>query len=95
MDLVGVWEVDSADIEALARLGQVVIEFQADGDMIYAVIAGPLIQTVDLTYVIDGDELVMRQVPETEGGRVRFTISADGVLTLFYETLTAHFVREQ
>jgi hypothetical protein len=62
--------------------------------MIYAVTAGPLIQTVDLTYVVDGDQLVMRDSPDKEGGRVRFSIS-NGVLTLFYETLTAHFVRDE
>jgi len=94
LNLLGRWVVDESDAQAGADFGDVILEFNEDGQLIYIVRGESRDQVMDLRYKIDGDTLVTDQpsAPKTE--RTKFSISQDGVLTLEFGGIPYHFRRQ-
>jgi hypothetical protein len=91
--LVGTWIVKDTDKRALADLGDVVLEFQESGRLIYTIRGSAKDQIIKLRYKIEGAVIVTDQpsVPRVE--RTAFSISADGVLTLAFGGVPYRFTR--
>ncbi|MBE7448007.1 MAG: hypothetical protein HS111_03700 [Kofleriaceae bacterium] len=91
--LVGSWMVDPEDDVALARFGNVVIRFAADGALTYTIRGDGKDQIVLLRYRVEGDELISNQPSAPRQERTRFRLASDGRLVLQNEGFSATFVR--
>ena len=84
------WVLDGADARARADLGDVLLEFDEDGNLIYGVETD---QIIKLRYQIDGDTIITDQpsAPQTE--RTAFSLSDDRELTLAFGGVPYRFYR--
>lgn len=63
VNLVGTWVLDEADERARADLGDVLLEFDEDGNLIYVVRGDETDQIIKLRYQIDGDTIITANLP--------------------------------
>lgn len=93
MSLVGIWILDKADDSARADLGDVLLEFDEEGNLIYVVRDKETDQIIKLRYQIDGDTIITDQpsAPQTE--RTIFSLSEDRELTLTFGGVPYRFYR--
>ena len=61
MTLLGAWIVDLSDVRARTDLGDVMMEFKSDGQLIYVIRSDRTDQVISLRYQLDGDTLVTNQ----------------------------------
>lgn len=92
MNLVGTWLLDEADERARADLGDVLLEFDEDGNLIYVMRGDETDQIIKLRYEIDGDTIITDQpsAPQTE--RTAFSLE-DRALTLAFGGVPYRFYR--
>lgn len=92
MNLIGTWVLDETDESARADLGDVLLEFDEDGNLTYVVRGEKTDQIIKLRYQIDGDTIVTDQpsAPQTE--RTAFSL-ADKELTLAFGGTPYRFCR--
>jgi hypothetical protein len=93
MNLVGTWIVKDTDERALADLGDVVLEFQESGGLIYTIRGRAKDQIIKLRYKIEGSTIVTDQPSAPRVERTAFSISDDGVLTLAFGGVPYRFTR--
>ena len=93
MNLIGCWVIDSADQNALAALGNVVLDFAEDGHLTYTVRGEGKSQVVDLRYRIEGTTIVTDQPSAPRAERTGFSFSEDGALTLLFDGVPYRFHR--
>ncbi|MGH6712655.1 MAG: hypothetical protein ACREEK_27305 [Bradyrhizobium sp.] len=93
MSLVGTWIVKDTDKRTLADLGDVVLEFQENGGLIYTVRGSTKDQIINLRYKIEGFTLITDQPSAPRVERTAFAISDDGVLTLAFDGVPYQFTR--
>lgn len=93
MNLVGTWVLDEEDKRARADLGDVVLEFDEDGNLLYVVRGEETDQIIKLRYEIDGGTIITDQpsAPQTE--RTSFALSNDRELTLAFGGVPYCFYR--
>lgn len=77
--LVGCWQLVNPDAKPFEPAEA---EFLEDGRLNYAVLSGARWQIMKLRYRIDGDVVVTNQPSAPREERSRFTLEADGSLTL-------------
>jgi len=92
MNLVGTWVLGEEDAHARADLGDVLLEFDEDGNLLYVVRGEETDQMIKLRYEVDGDTIITDQpsAPQTE--RTAFSLE-DRVLTLAFGGVPYRFHR--
>ena len=93
MTLIGEWITDSSDLQTVEELGDVLLDFRADRQLIYTQSCDGQINIIKLTYYIDGDCIVTDQPSSPSIERTRFAMSSEGVLTLAFGGKPYRFVR--
>lgn len=93
MDLVGAWVVDETDTQALERWGNVVLEFDHSGGLIYTVRGDDKDEIIILRYQVEGSTLITDQPSAPHVERTQFSFTSDGVLTLAFGGVPSRFVR--
>jgi hypothetical protein len=93
MDLVGAWVVDETDAQAFERWGNVVLEFDDSGGLIYTIRGDDKDEVVILRYQIEGSTLITDQPSAPRVERTQFSFTPDGVLTLAFGGVPSRFVR--
>ena len=93
MDLVGAWVVDETDAQAFEGWGNVVLEFDDSGGLIYTIRGDDKDEVVILRYQIEGSTLVTDQPSAPRVERTQFSFTTDGVLTLAFGGVPSRFVR--
>ena len=91
--LLGKWVTDPADVRALEVYGRVVIQFEANGALVYSIRQADRAQEIFLTYYLDGDELVTNQPSAPRAERSRYQVTADGKLCLEQDGIVSRYVR--
>jgi hypothetical protein len=92
MNLVGAWVMDEADAQALAKLGNVLLEFGDGGGLIYTIRSQEKDQIIMLQYKIEGSTIVTNQPSKPRFERTQFSL-ADNILTLEFDGAPYRFVR--
>ena len=82
MDLVGAWVVDETDAQALERWGNVVLEFDESGGLIYTICGDDKDEIIILRYQVEGSTLITDQPSAPQVERTQFSFTPDGVLIL-------------
>jgi hypothetical protein len=80
--LLGRWQVDQNDRAALARYGNVQLEFRSDGMLIYTIVGAAKDEVALLRFRIEEAVIVTDQPSAPREERTRFRIDADGRLFL-------------
>ncbi|MDX3966641.1 MAG: hypothetical protein QHD01_08585 [Bradyrhizobium sp.] len=93
MNLVGAWLVDETDELALARLGNVLLEFDESGGLRYTIRERNKRQIVNLRYRVEGSTIVTDQPSAPQVERTQFWFAEHGVLTLAFGGIPYRFVR--
>jgi hypothetical protein len=93
MSLVGAWILDRADTSALAELGDVMLEFDSLGGLVYTVRGKGKDQVVLLRYRVDGATIITDRPSAPKAERTKFSLSKDGVLTLAIDGVPRQFRR--
>lgn len=93
MNLLGAWLVDETDKVALARLGDILLEFDEDGGLRYTIREQGKRQIINLRYRVDGSTIVTDQPSAPQFERTQFSLAEDGVLTLAFGGIAYRFVR--
>lgn len=95
MNLIGTWVLAEADDSARADLGDVLLRFDEDGNLIYVVRGEETDQIIKLRYRINGDTIITDQpsAPQTEC--TAFSLSKDRELTLAFRGVPYCFYRWQ
>jgi hypothetical protein len=92
MSLVGAWVIDKADARALAEFGDVLMEFDDSGGLLYTIRCQEKHQIIKLRYQIEGSTIVTDQPSAPQVERTQFSLD-DDVLTLSFSGVPYRFVR--
>lgn len=90
--LLGKWKIDPDDAAAKAAFGDVAIEFDDAGNLIYIIKAEDKDQVILMTYRVDGTTIITDQPSDPRPERTAYAIS-DGVLSLSLGGVAARFIR--
>ena len=90
--LVGKWRTDPGDAVAVEAYGDVTLDFNDAGNLIYAVHSEGEVEVILMTYVVEGSTVTTDQPSHPSPNTTDFAISGD-VLTLSLDGLSARFVR--
>lgn len=90
--LVGKWRTDASDSAAVEAYGDVTLDFNDAGNLIYAVHSEGEVEVILMTYVVEGDTVTTDQPSNPGPNTTDFAIAGD-VLTLSLDGLSARFVR--
>ena len=82
MSLLGAWVVDRTDAKALAELGNVLLEFEEDGQLTYTIRCETKKQIILMRYKVEGDTIVTDQPSAPREERTAYFLSPEGILTL-------------
>lgn len=93
MNLLGAWLVDETDELGLARLGNVLLEFDESGGLRYTIREQDKRQIINLRYRVEGSAIVTDQPSAPQVERTQFSLTDDGVLTLAFGGIPYRFVR--
>ena len=93
MSLVGTWIIKDTDKRTLTDLGDVVLEFQENGGLIYTIRSSTKDQIIKLRYKIEGSTLITDQPSAPRVERTAFSLSDDGILTLAFGGVPYRFTR--
>ena len=93
MNLVGAWVVDETDAQALERWGNVVLEFDESGGLIYTIRGDDKDEIIILRYQVEGSALITDQPSARRVERTQFSFASDGVLILAFGGVPSRFVR--
>ncbi|TGN88060.1 hypothetical protein EOW77_0014490 [Bradyrhizobium yuanmingense] len=93
MNLLGTWLVDETDELALARLGNVLLEFDENGGLRYTIREQDKRQIINLRYRVEGSTIVTDQPSAPQVERTQFSFSDEGVLTLAFGGVPYRFVK--
>lgn len=92
MNLTGAWETDASDARALSELGDVLLEFGENGDLIYTICGQEKNQVMKLRYSVEGSSIVTDQPSRPRIERTEFLLEGD-TLTLAFGGVPYRFVR--
>ncbi|MCK1735759.1 hypothetical protein IVA79_17880 [Bradyrhizobium sp. 138] len=93
MNLLGAWLVDETDELALARLGNVLLEFDESGGLRYTIREQDKRQIINLRYRVEGSTIVTDQPSAPHVERTEFSFAENGVLTLSFGGVPYRFVK--
>lgn len=93
-ELVGRWVVSRNDASTLSALGDVQIEFDANGKMDYFINEGDKTQSINMTYRIDGEFIISDQPSHPRPERTKFVLARENVLELWLGGERFEFVKQ-
>jgi len=93
MNLLGAWLVDETDKLALARLGDVLLEFDETGGLRYTIRGLDKHQIINLRYRVEDSTIVTDQPSAPQVERTQFSFDEGGVLTRAFGGVPYRFVR--
>ena len=93
MNLVGVWVLDETDAPTVERWGNVVLEFDERGGLIYTVRGDDKDEVIVLRYQVEGSTLITDQPSAPSVERTQFSFTPDGALVLAFGGTLSRFVR--
>lgn len=93
MSLLGKWVLDRSDKRALEELGNVLLEFDGDGRLIYIIREKDRDQIINLRYQVDGSAIVTDQPSSPHIERTEFSLVDDNTLTLAFGGAPYCFIR--
>src|SRR5262245_61055500 len=93
-DLIGTWLIDETDKPAVNIFGGVTLDFDLDGVLLYTIREGEKLQIINMTYTVEDGIIVTNQPSAPSFERTKFTISPNGILTLYFDGMTSRFKRE-
>jgi hypothetical protein len=93
MSLIGTWEADETDSRALADFGDVLLDFQDNGELLYAIRGAEKAQLMLLHYHVEGTTIITDQPSAPRVEHTAFSLSDDGVLTLAFGGTPYRFKR--
>ncbi len=91
-DLIGRWAVDPTDVSAEAALGEVILEFDDRGNLIYIIKDDEKDQVILMTYQIDGRRIITDQPSHPSPQATDFELAGDRLM-LAFEGVPSKFVR--
>lgn len=91
--LIGRWRIDPTDTAAVEQMGDVVLEFDDEGNLTYVVRAEARDQLILMTYRIDGDSIVTDQPSSPRPERTKFDLARHDLLILWFEGASSRFLR--
>jgi hypothetical protein len=83
--LLGKWRLDSSDVSSVEMFGDVSLEFNEHGELIYTIHLDDKDQTIFMTYEIEGNYLITDQPSHPDKQTTDFQLSVDGKLELYFE----------
>ena len=92
-ELLGRWETDPADTDAINEYGRTTITFGGDGSLTYIIHADGKDQVMIMTYRIENSMLVTDQPSQPGEERTAFTIAPNGKLVLDHGGIKSRYVR--
>jgi hypothetical protein len=92
-ELVGRWETDPSDTDAINEYGRTSLVFGGDGSLTYIIHVEGKDQVMVMTYRIEGSMLITDQPSRPGEERTAFTITPDGKLVLDYGGIKSRYVR--
>jgi hypothetical protein len=93
MNLLGAWVVDDTDAQAMASLGDVLLEFDESGGLRYTIREHDRRQIINLRYRIEGSTILTDQPSAPKVERTQFSLADNGTLTLAFGGVPYRFVR--
>lgn len=94
MSLLGKWVIDPDDARR-TEIGDIRLDFSADGALTYVIRGLESDQIIKLRYRVEGAVLVTDQPSAPQIERTAFSLSPDGVLTLAFGGLACRFRRAE
>lgn len=93
--ILGTWESDPDDTEALERFGRVTLRFAEDGTLEYTIHLEGRDQRMFLTYEVSQGVITTNQASKPRREETPYRITPDGRLVLSYGRFDASYVREK
>jgi len=82
--IIGIWYVDSEDLNSIEMLGNISIEFKANGELIYTIHLEHGEQIIMMIYEIQGNLLISDQPSNPQKEKTKFLITEAGRLELYF-----------
>ena|ERR1044072_5733060 len=92
-ELVGRWETDPTDANAINEYGRTTLVFGGDGSLTYIIHVEGKDQVMVMTYRIEDSILITDQPSHPAEERTSFTITPEGDLVLDYGGTKSRYVR--
>lgn len=93
--LIGIWRVDPADLATLKSLGDVEMEFDHGGNLIYVIKGEETQQIILMTYKVQGGSILTDQPSHPSPQRSKYVLSDDGALTIYFDGEASRFIRRK
>lgn len=93
--VIGLWESDTSDCEAIAEYGVSSLEFFENGILIYTIYNDGNKQIMNLSYKLSGNYLVTNQASSPREERTLFHLRSDGKLVLDYGGFQSVYIKRQ
>ncbi|MCD4824351.1 MAG: hypothetical protein K8S55_07075 [Phycisphaerae bacterium] len=93
MKLLGKWVVDVTDVRTVNELGDVVLDFREDGQLVYTIRQETKDQIIKLQYKIEGETIITDQPSAPQIERTPFSLLPEGTLVLTFSGVSYKFRR--
>jgi hypothetical protein len=95
MSLIGRWVSDRTDARALTELGDVILDFDENGQLTYTILGKAKYQIIKLLYKVQDSVIITDQPSAPNIERTEFSLSEDGgLLTLAFGGTAYRFRRQ-
>jgi hypothetical protein len=91
--IIGIWHIDSKDMNSIEMLGNVSIEFKVSGELIYIIHLEDRDQLIIMTYEIQGNILISDQPSNPQKEKTEFLITEAGKLELYFGGVKSVFIK--
>jgi len=93
-EILGLWELDPADLNANQIYGNVSLEFKNNGELIYTLFLEDKAQKSLLTYETRGNKIFTDQPSSPNPQETEFRILPDGKLELGFGGVKSNYVKK-
>lgn len=92
--LIGIWKSDPNDKSTQDLYGNVMMNFQESGDLLYHIFLDEKEQIILMTYLVDNDSLITDQPSSPQREITKFQLSEDRLI-LYFEGGISVFIKVQ
>ncbi|MBB2146087.1 hypothetical protein GM921_11370 [Pedobacter sp. LMG 31464] len=83
--IIGVWESDLLDQPTRNSIGNIVIEFTADGKLTYKIVENKKMHIINMIYHVIGDTIFSNQPSNPQEEKTKFEFKNDDRLLLKFD----------
>jgi hypothetical protein len=94
MNLCGNWVLDESDQRGLAELGDVLLEFEENGNLTYVIRSDDKTQKILMTYEVHGSNLITDQPSAPNRESTAFSFLNDNLMVLEFGDEAYSFRRQ-